>query len=106
MFALLGVLMSMMLTEWHWPTVPTVAAILALGVGLGLIHGLLFTRLQLQPFIVTLCGLLLYRGLARYIAMDSTKGFGNGEDFHWLIDLVTGSLRGVPMPFVLLILVA
>ena len=105
MFALLGVLLSMMLTEWHWPAGLTVAAIVALGAGLGLIHGLLITRLRLQPFIVTLCGLLLYRGLARYIAVDSSKGFGNGEGFHWLIDFATGSISGVPMPFVLLILV-
>jgi len=105
MFALLGVLLSMMLTEWHWPAGLTVAVILALGAGLGLIHGLLITRLRLQPFIVTLCGLLLYRGLARYIAVDTSKGFGNGEGFRWLIDFATGSVSGVPMPFVLLILV-
>lgn len=105
MFALLGVLLSMMLTERHWPALLVVAIILALGASLGLIHGLLITRLRLQPFIVTLCGLLLYRGLARYIAADSSKGFGSGKDFRWLSDLATGSLFGVPMPFVLMIVV-
>ena len=105
MFALLGVLLSMMLTEWHWPAVLVVVVILALGAGLGWIHGLLITRLRLQPFIVTLCGLLLYRGLARYIAADSSKGFGSGKGFQWLRDLATGSLFGVPMPFVLMIIV-
>ena len=105
MFALLGVLLSMMLTEWHWPAAFVVAVILALGVGLGWIHGLLITRLRLQPFIVTLCGLLLYRGLARYIAADSSKGFGSGKGFLWLSELATGSLWGVPMPFILMILV-
>jgi ribose transport system permease protein len=105
MFALLGVLLSMMLTEWHWPAALTVVTILALGAGLGLLHGLLITRLRLQPFIVTLCGLLLYRGLARYIAADSSKGFGSGKGFLWLSDLATGSFYGVPMPFVLMILV-
>jgi ribose transport system permease protein len=43
---------------------------------LGLMHGLLITRLALQPFIVTLCGLLLYRGIARGITGDQTQGFG------------------------------
>src|SRR3954465_4473806 len=89
MFALLGVLLSMMLTEWHWPAALTVLAILALSMGLGLIHGLLIPRLRLQPFIVTLCGLLLYRGLARYFASDTSKGFGNGEGFRWLIEIST-----------------
>jgi len=105
MFALLGVLLSIMLAEWHWPATLVVAVILILGAGLGWIHGLLITRLRLQPFIVTLCGLLLYRGLARYIAADSSKGFGSGKDFRWLTELATGSIFGVPMPFVLLILV-
>jgi ribose transport system permease protein len=70
--ALLGILLSMMLVEWHWPASVALAAVVALGACLGALHGLLITRLRLQPFIVTLCGLLLYRGAARYIARDST----------------------------------
>ena len=46
---------------------------------LGSVHGLLITRVHLQPFIVTLCGLLFYRGMARFIADDETKGFGNAH---------------------------
>src|SRR6185503_13728723 len=84
MCALLGVLLSMMLVEWHWPPALALLAALATGAALGAAHGLLVTRLQLQPFIVTLCGLLLYRGAARYIARDSTKGFGTGEGFAWV----------------------
>ena len=82
--ALLGVLLSMMLVEWDWPAGLTLASVVALGAALGAAHGVLITRLRLQPFIVTLCGLLLYRGAARYIARDSTKGFGTGEGFAWL----------------------
>jgi ribose transport system permease protein len=105
-FALLGVLLSMMLVEWNWPAAVALVVLLALSVGLGLFHGILITRLRLQPFIVTLCGLLLYRGLARYIAADATQGFGVGNDFAWLRDFATGSLFGVPMPFILLIVVS
>ncbi len=39
--------------------------ILAGSAVIGLIHGLLVTGLRLQPFLVTLCGLFIYRGLAR-----------------------------------------
>src|SRR6185436_4804932 len=46
------------------------------------------------------------RGAARYIARDSTKGFGTGEGFEWVRRLASGSLGGVPMPFVLLGIVA
>jgi ribose transport system permease protein len=105
-FALLGVLLSITLTEWHVPAALAVVLVVAVSVGLGLVHGLLVTRLNIQPFIVTLCGLLFYRGLARFIANDETKGFGTGQGFEWLTSLATGSLFGVPSPFILLIIVA
>ncbi|HWS56664.1 MAG TPA: ABC transporter permease [Pyrinomonadaceae bacterium] len=106
MFALLGVLLSIFLVDWGWPGAAAVLAVTAVAVGLGLTHGLLITRLRVQPFIVTLCGLLFYRGLARFIADDETKGFGTGAGFEWLAALATGSLFGVPMPFVLLVVIA
>src|SRR5215510_12605655 len=103
-FALLGVLLSIMLTEWRWPAAAAMVAVLGIGAGIGLLHGLLITRLRLQPFIVTLCGLLLYRGIARYIAQDTTKGFG-AQGFEWLRSAATGAVATIPMPFVLLIVV-
>ena len=104
--ALLGVLLSMMLVEWGWPAGVALTAVLAVGGGLGAAHGLLITRLRLQPFIVTLCGLLLYRGAARYIARDSTKGFGTGEGFEWLRAVASGNVAGIPTPFVIMCIVA
>jgi ribose transport system permease protein len=102
-FALLGVLLSIMLTEWHlaWPV--AVLVVVALGALLGVFHGLLITRAGLQPFIVTLCGLLLYRGLARFIADDETKGFGDATGFQTLQRLATGTVFNVPTPFVALV---
>src|SRR5262245_51823920 len=101
--ALLGVLLSIMLTEWHVPWPAAVLLIVALGAIVGAFHGLLITRLGLQPFIVTLCGLLLYRGLARFIADDNTKGFGDAAGFQTLQRLATGSVLHVPTPFVALV---
>jgi ribose transport system permease protein len=105
-FALLGVLLSMMLTEWGWGSVAAVSAVVAMAMGLGWLHGLLITRVRLQPFIVTLCGLLFYRGLARYIADDQAKGFGTAAGFEGLRDLATGSLWGIPTPFLLLLIIS
>ena len=104
-FALLGVLLSILLTEWHLPGALAVVAVIAVGAGLGLLHGFLVTRVLIPPFIVTLCGLLFYRGLARFIASDETKGFGSAAGFETLRNLATGSLFHIPMPFVLLIIV-
>jgi ribose transport system permease protein len=104
-FALQGVLLAIMLREWHWPWPVAVASIVAGTMALGAMHGLLVTVGRLQPFIVTLCGLLFYRGAARFIASDEAKGFGT-EGFGMLRELATGSVWGVPMPFIVLLGVA
>src|SRR4051812_45128768 len=102
MFALAGVLLSMALTEWHWPWPLAAVFVIAVPMLLGWCHGALITRARIQPFIVTLCGLLLYRGLARFIAQDGTKGLGNAEGFETFAWLAKGKLLGLPMPFVVL----
>jgi ribose transport system permease protein len=122
MLALTGVLLSMALREWHWPWPLAALFVVALSMSLGAVHGFLITRFRMQPFIVTLCGLLIYRGVARFIAHDSTKGFSveastnpdvlTGKpgipavDFETLRHLAHGKLLGVPMPFVLLLIIA
>ena len=60
----------------------------------------------MQPFIVTLCGLLIYRGLARFIAGDGTKGFSGAEGIEPLRHLASGKFLGMPMPFVILLVLA
>jgi ribose transport system permease protein len=106
MMALLGVLMSMMLTEWGVGVIPSVLLCILISMVLSLNHGLLITRLNMQPFIVTLCGLLFYRGLARFITKDETKGFGTVQGLDFLRFVANGNLFGIPMPFVLLILIS
>ncbi len=105
-FALLGVVLAMLLTDQGWPGPLGAITVVAGSMGLGLLHGLLITRIGLQPFIVTLCGLLFYRGLARFVAEDETKGFGSARGFETLQSAATESVLGVPMPFVLLLVIA
>lgn len=45
-----------------------VPLVVLFGACVGLTNGLLITRLKLQPFLVTLCGMFVYRGLARLLA--------------------------------------
>jgi ribose transport system permease protein len=106
MFALAGVLLALALRDWNWPWPLAALFVIVVPTALGWVHGLLVTRIGMQPFIVTLCGLLLYRGLARFIAKDSTKGFGNAEGFETLANLARGKLFGLPMPFILLIAIS
>ena len=104
--ALTGVLLAMALTEWHWAWPLAAAMVLGISALLGLAHGILVTRGKLQPFIVTLCGLLIYRGLARFIAGDGTKGFSGAEGIEPLRHLASGKFLGMPMPFVILLVLA
>lgn len=54
-----------------------VSIVMGIALCLGLIHGMLITKLRQQAFVVTLCGLMIYRGLARWFSNDQTLGFGN-----------------------------
>lgn len=105
-FALLGVVLSMLLVEYQVPSILAVIIVIAMTTILGAFNGFLITKVKMQPFIVTLCGLLFYRGLARFVANDETKGFGAGAGFEVLKNLATGSLFGIPMPFVLLLVIS
>ena len=77
MIGLIGCLMSMALMDWGFGITGTLVFIMIISVLLGLSHGLLVTKAGLQPFVVTLCGLLIYRGVARWITGDQTGGFGS-----------------------------
>ena len=106
MFALCGMLLPMALREWHWPWPAAIAAAIALPMILGAVHGALITRMNIQPFIITLCGLMIYRSLARFIAHDSTKGFGEAEGFETLKHIATGRFHGVPHTFIIMAIIA
>ena len=106
MFALLGVMFIDLVAnrDIGWPL--ALLAVLAGGLLLGALQGFLVTRLRMQPFIVTLCGLLIYRGAARYYTEDATMGFGYGNDAETLGWLASGRSFGVPHSFIFLIVVA
>jgi ribose transport system permease protein len=106
LMALIGVQLAILLVDkqWAWPA--AVLSVLAVSSLLGWFHGLLVTRLKLQPFIVTLCGLLIYRGVARFVAEDETKGFGNEKGFEFLQQLATERTAGIPNPLIVMLILA
>jgi ribose transport system permease protein len=79
---------------------------LVLAVVVGMIHGVLITKLKMQPFIVTLCGLLIYRGIARFYTQDATAGFAFGQNFPDLEFLTAGRSFGMPNSFIALMIAA
>lgn len=90
-----------------WFAIPLLLGLSAL---LGLAHGLLITRFKLQPFVVTLCGLLLYRGATRGVVKDRLQSFrGEYEGLQQLAQgavPIPGTEFDLPMPCVLLAIIA
>jgi ribose transport system permease protein len=157
-FALMGVVLCILLREFHWPWPLAVLTVAGGCMGLGALHGALVTgsRLKptlvaacaapfliavfllllqiwpwpkaaitavfayaalmgifcsgvsLQPFVVTLCGLLIYRSQARYIADEGDKGLGN-VDFGALDTLTRGQIHlggyFIPSSFVIFVVI-
>lgn len=109
--ALVGCLLPWLVTVKGFGVPSAVAIALTVSLAIGLFHGLLITFGKLQPFIVTLCGLLLYRGLARGFTSDQPVGFGTSHEA--LRTLAVGRLKlgdaasfAIPAPFFFLLAVA
>ena len=103
LIGLTGALFPLLLVNKGTPVWAGFAIVLLLAASVGLVHGLLITKLRLQPFIVTLCGLFIYRGMARYMTGEMNQGFGNS--FSGLRQLVKFKVFGfVPMPFAILVI--
>ena len=99
--ALTGITLMYLMQEPAMNPWLAVGITLLVGVGIGLFHGVLIGYCKLQPFVVTLCGLMAYRGIARWISDDLTLSLGSGYDN--LRYLAGGEPFSVPMPFVAMI---
>ncbi|MDC0175551.1 hypothetical protein OAJ60_01320 [Planctomycetaceae bacterium] len=85
-----------------WTSVPVALAIvMGVSLAIGLFHGLLIARLKLQPFVVTLCGLLLYRGITRGFTQDQTQGLI--DEYPTLKLIATAELARIPLVWGLLV---
>jgi ribose transport system permease protein len=92
MIGLTGVLIAKMSSQnapgLGYPLWVGILVGLAAALAIGLIQGLLITRLGLQPFIVTLGGMLLIRGLSQTIVEGGTISLGGSA----LLDLANGGV--------------
>lgn len=106
-----GSLLALLLSKYGVSVPMALISVAVVSVFIGFAHGLLITKMKLQPFIVTLCGLLLYRGIARFITNDQSLGFGS--NFEGLRQLAKGAMPvpftdefGLPVPFFLALAIA
>jgi ribose transport system permease protein len=99
MVALLTMILASLVKTYGFPLWPILVVVLLAGAFLGAVNGLLTAFLRIPSFIVTLAGLIAFRGIALM--------FNNGSpifslDPH-LEPLFYGRLLGIPLPFFYLV---
>lgn len=85
------------------PSFAAVIAMLALGALMGLAQGWFIAREKMEPFIVTLAGLSIIRGIALWMTQGYSIPINDAPGFFWL---GRGDLLGVPVPALIAVLVA
>lgn len=99
MVALLTMILATLVKLMGWPLWPTLVLTVLLGGLMGALNGLLTAYLRIPSFIVTLAGLIAYRGLALM--------FNNGSPIFTLHPQLEpvfyGTLAGIPLPFFYLV---
>ncbi len=94
MLALVGVIAAMLATTTNIPVLLVLLIAIAIGGGLGLLNGLVVGYAGVAPFIVTLAGLTIYRGMTLVLT--------DGKPISGLPPLFTklgyGTFLGLPMP--------
>jgi ribose transport system permease protein len=90
-----------LLIDRAWHPAAAFAVVIGLGVLIGLLNGAYVTYLRVQAFVVTLCGMYIYRSMARWVAGDFNKGLG--DQFRDLKAVLRDTWFGVPTQFIILL---
>ncbi|MBB5222723.1 putative multiple sugar transport system permease protein [Amaricoccus macauensis] len=70
----IGALAAVMMVHYHIPTVPTIIACLAIGAVIGAAQGYWIAYWKIPSFIVTLAGMLVFRGLSLTMLQGQSVG--------------------------------
>ena len=98
MLALCGVVLALLLPDLG--ILPVIVVALVLGGSLGVVNGLVVTKLRIPAFIATLGMIYVYLALAFII----TDGQVVGVTDKGFRELGTGDVLGLPIPFILMII--
>lgn len=108
--AFIGAMSGVMITQWHIPWWATIVLCLILGVLVGMFQGFWIAYFGIPAFIVTLAGMLLFRGLTQITLQnqqispfpDEFRALGSG----FLPDLGGGTSQLEPLTVILGIVAA
>src|ERR1700734_3048912 len=79
LLSLSSVLTATIMTTAGWGLIPTILVVVACGAAFGAVQGVISTQFRLEPFIVTLAGLQVARGLALVISGNQYINISYGE---------------------------
>ncbi len=98
----LGVALIVLLNGGGVPLPAAIVVVMLTAAAIGIIHGAIICALDLQPFLVTLCSMMIFRGLAHVLTHDRTVSFDVGQQplLRWL---GAGVVWGVPTPVYVLL---
>ena len=65
--ALVGALAGVFIVNWGWPIWLAIIACIIIGTAIGAFHGFFIAYIHIPPFITTLAGMLLWRGVATIV---------------------------------------
>lgn len=86
-------------------SVAAIVAAVLMGLACGLVNGLIITRLRVTPFVATLGTLFLFRGIAYALTADGPKKLPYSEIGSLYVQVGSGDILGIPVPFVLMLVV-
>lgn len=71
--AFVGAVAAVFMIDMHMPVLPGIILTLLVGLAVGAFHGYFIAYKKVPPFIVTLAGMLIFRGLTMVILRGQTK---------------------------------
>jgi ribose/xylose/arabinose/galactoside ABC-type transport system permease subunit len=89
--ALVTVVMAVLVRDYHWPLTAALVAGIFLGGFCGLLNGSLITGLGVVPFIITLGSLKVFRGLAKWLAGNTSAYIPEGVKPWWFSKILASS---------------
>ncbi len=97
--ALAGVLLSMFMINFNIPLLVALLVVIVICFAMGLLQGYLIERFTLPAFVVTLSGMILFRGIA-LLLVDGNPIFNDSPQF---LFIGNGDILGIPVTIYILV---
>jgi len=97
--ALAGVLLSMFMVNFNIPLFVALLVVLVICFAIGLLQGYLIEKFTLPAFVVTLSGMILFRGIA-LLLVDGNPIFNDSPQF---LFIGNGAIAGIPLTIYILV---